>query len=139
MTFTNQPTNVVCHHVIVVLPLVTAFKVRYILVEALALLLRVRSQVLLEFIKMRIKDMDCEGHPAAHCATVLHQSLNQLHIVFGLVIAQAAPNHYGKAVPSCFLLTSELLGEFIALQDHLYLWSDEDTGFDLGTEPRPLN
>ncbi|XP_078470507.1 uncharacterized protein LOC144732790 isoform X2 [Lampetra planeri] len=101
-----------------------AFKVQYILVEALALLLRVRSHVLLECIKMSIKDVDFEGHHS-------HQSLNQLHIVFELVIAQEATKHCDKAVPSRFLLTSELLGEFMALQDLLYLWSDEDTGFDL--------
>ena len=50
--------------------LVVAFKVQYILVEALALLLRVRSHVVLEFIKMSVKDMDFEGHPAAHGLTV---------------------------------------------------------------------
>jgi hypothetical protein len=34
-------------------------------------------------------------------------------------------------VPSRFLLCSEYLGEFLALQDLLYLCFDEDTGFDL--------
>jgi hypothetical protein len=52
-------------------------------VEAPALLLRMRSRVL-EFIKMSVKNMDLEGHSAAHFAVVLHQSLNQLHIVFSL-------------------------------------------------------
>ena len=80
---------------------------------------------------MGVNDTDFEGHPAAHFAIVLHQSLNQLHIVVDLVIAQEALNHCDKAVPSCFLLPSELLWEFLALQDLLYLWSDEDTGFDL--------
>ena len=75
--------------------------------------------------------MDFEGHPAAHRAVVLHQSLNQLHIVLDLVIAQEALNHCDKAVPSCFLLTSKLFRKFITLQDLSYLWSDEDTGFDL--------
>ena len=68
--------------------------------------------------------MDFEGHPAAHGAEVLHQSLNQLHIVFGLVIAQEAPNHCNKAVPSRFLHPSEPLVKFLALHDLLYLWSD---------------
>ena len=36
-----------------------------------------------------------------------------------------------QAVPGRFLLTSELPGEFIALQDLPYLWYDENTGFDL--------
>ena len=49
ITFTNQPPNVVAHHVLVILPLVAAFKVQYILVEALALLLRVRSHVILDY------------------------------------------------------------------------------------------
>ncbi|MBN3271194.1 RPR1B protein, partial [Polyodon spathula] len=96
----NTKTIIFSHHV---------FKVQYILVEALALLLRVRSHVVLEFIKMSIKDIDFEGHPTTHCAVVLHQSLNQLHIVFGLVIAQGAPNHCDKAVPSRFLLTKNSL------------------------------
>ena len=61
-------------------------------------------------IKMSVKDMDFEGHPAAHGAVVLHQSLNQLHIVFGLVIAQEAPNYCDKAVPSHFLHPSDFLG-----------------------------
>src|SRR5258705_2748031 len=81
--FTNQPPNVVSQHVLVVLSLVTAFKVQYILVEALALLLRVRSQV--ELIKMSIKDMDFEGHPTAHYAVVLHQSLSHCGKKFSCV------------------------------------------------------
>ncbi len=40
ITFTNQPPNIVSHHVLITLSLVAAFKVQYILVEALALLLR---------------------------------------------------------------------------------------------------
>src|SRR6476469_1263427 len=75
--------------------------------------------------------MDFEGHPPAHRAVVLHQILNQLDIVFGLVVAQEALNHCDKAVPSCFLPTSKLFWEFITLHDLFYLWSDEDTGFDL--------
>ena len=70
ITCKNQPPNVVFHHVLVVLSLVTTFKVQYIVVEALVLLLRVRSQVFLELIKMRFQDMDFEGHPAAHCVVV---------------------------------------------------------------------
>lgn len=63
--------------------------------------------------------MDCEGHPAAHCDVVLHQSLNQLYLVFCTVIAQETPNHCDKSVLNCFLFNSELLGEFLALRDPL--------------------
>lgn len=71
--------------------------------------------------------MDFEGHPAAtHLAVVSHQNLNKLHVVFGFVILQEAKNHCDKAVPSCFLHSSEVLGELLALHD-LYLWTDEDT------------
>lgn len=97
---------------------------------ALTLLLRVCSHVL-EFNKISIKDMDFEGHPTAHFVTVVHKILNQLHIVFGLVIAQEASNHCSKAVPNHFLFPTELLGEFLALQDLLYLRYDEGTGFHL--------
>lgn len=56
--------------------------------------------------------------------------LNELHRVFSSVIAQEAPNHCDKALLGCFLPPSELLGEFLVLQDLLYLWSAEDPGFD---------
>lgn len=46
-------------------------------------------------------------------AVVLYQNLNEFHIVSSFVIAQEAPNHCGKTVPSYFLLLSELLGEFL--------------------------
>lgn len=59
------------------------------------------------------------------------QSLNQLNIVVGLVIAQEALKCCYKAVSGHFLLTSELLREFLALQDFLYLWSSKNTHFDL--------
>lgn len=81
-------------------------------------------------LNISIKDMDSERHPAAHCTAVLHHNLKQLHTIFGSVIAQETLNHCDKAAPSCFLLPGELLGEFLALQDLLYLWSDKDTGFD---------
>ncbi|XP_076308680.1 uncharacterized protein LOC143224105 [Tachypleus tridentatus] len=80
---------------------------------------------------MSVKDMDFLRHPATHFAAVLHQSLNRFHIIFGLVIAQEAPNHCDKAVPRFIFLPTELLGEFCALQDLLHLWSNEDASFDL--------
>ena len=49
-------------------------------------------------------------------------------IVFGLVIPQEFPNHCNKAVPRCFLRSSKLLEEFLALHD-LHVWSNKDTGF----------
>ncbi|XP_076330390.1 uncharacterized protein LOC143236043 [Tachypleus tridentatus] len=52
---------------------------------------------------MSIKDMDFQGHPAAHFAVVLHQNINKFNIIFGLVIAQEDLNHCDKAVPSFFL------------------------------------
>ena len=39
IAFSNKPPNVVPHHVFVILPLVTMFKVQYILMKVLALLL----------------------------------------------------------------------------------------------------
>lgn len=67
----------------------------------------------------------------SHCATVLHQSLNQLHVVISFVIGQEALHHGDRAFPSHFLLRSGLLGELLALQDLPYLWSHEDFGFDV--------
>lgn len=78
---------------------IVVFRVQYILMEAPILVLSVRSYVLLELIKMSIKNMEFERHPAAHYVVVLHQILNQLHIIFGFVIAQEAPNHCDKTVP----------------------------------------
>lgn len=74
--------------------------------------------------------MDIEGLPAAQFVVVLYPSLNQLHILFSLVMLWKAPKYCEKVAPSCFLLPCELLGKFPALQDLLYLWSNEDAGFD---------
>ena len=110
--------------------MVPAFKVQYILMEAFALLLRVRSHVL-EFIKMSIKDMDLAGHPATHYAIVPCQRLHQLKVVFGHVIAQETTNHCAQAIPIRYLTTTEHLEKFVALQDLAYLWSNENTCFYL--------
>ena len=79
---------------------------------------------------MGVKNMDLEEHPASCFAVVPHQDLNKLHIVFGHVIPQEAPNHYSEAVPRCFLRPNKLLGELFALH-HLYLWSDKNIGFHI--------
>lgn len=80
--------------------------------------------------------MNSVGHPAAHFAVVLHQCFNMLHIIFGIVIPQEALNHCYKAVQRRFLRSSKLLWEFFTLYDFIYLWSDEDIGFNfcLGKE-----
>lgn len=78
-------------------------------------MLRVLSHVFLELIKD-------EGHPKP-IEKYFFISLEQLITVYRLVIAQESPNHCDTTVPSRFLLTNELLAEFLAL---FYRWSDED-------------
>lgn len=90
--------------------------------EAFALLLGVRSHVFLKFMKMGVKDMHFEGHPATHFAVVCHQGLNKLHIVFGLVIPQEAKNYCNKAVPRCSLCPCEFFGETPCTPLPFYLW-----------------
>ena len=82
IAFSKKPPNVVPHHVFVILSLVTMFKVQYIFMKALALILWVSSHVLLEFVKMRVKDMDFERHSPSHFDVIFYESLNQLRIVF---------------------------------------------------------
>lgn len=74
---------------------------------------------------MSIMDMDFDRHSAALCTIVLHQILNQLHYIFGYMIAQEAQNHCDKAVSNRFLLPTDILVEFLA--HYLYLWSDESS------------
>ena len=131
ITFSNKPPNVVPHHVFVILSLVTMFKVQYILMKAFALLLWVSCHVLLEFVRMSIKDMEFERPSASHFGIILYESLNQLHIVFSLVITQEAMNNCNETVPSRFLLTVQQLGELVTFYDLLDLRSNEDTSLDL--------
>ena len=131
IAFSNKPPNVVPHHVFVILSLVTMFKVQYILMKALALLLRVSSHVFLEFVKMSVKDMDFERHSTSHFGVILYESLNQLYIVFSLVITQEAMNNCNETVPNRFLLPVQQLGELVTFCDLLDLRSNEDTSLDL--------
>ena len=121
--FLNKPPNVVPHHVFVILSLVT--------MKALALLLWATSPVLLEFVKMRVKNMDFERHSASHFGIILDEILNQLHIVFSLVITQEAMSKWNKTVPSHFLLSVQQLGELVTFYHLLDLRSNKDTSFDL--------
>src|SRR6218665_192190 len=102
IAFSKKPPNVVTHHVFVILSLVTTFRVQYILMKALALLLCVSSHVVLEFLKMSVEDMDFERHSASHFGIILDEGLNQLHIVFSLVITQEAMNNCNETVSSHF-------------------------------------
>ena len=124
--FLNKPPSVVPHHVFVILSLVMMLKVQYILMKALTLLLWSNSPVLLEFVKMRVKVMDFEKHSASHFGI-----LNQLQIVFSLVITQEAMNKCNKTVPSRFLLPVQQLGELVTFYHALDLRSNEDTSLDL--------
>lgn len=108
----NQPQNIICHHVLIIHSLVAACKVQHTVVEALTFLLQVHSHIL-EFIMMCIKDMDSDIKQSILPQLFTRDSTS-------LVITQEALNHCNKAVPRCFLLPSEL-GEFLALQDHIYL------------------
>lgn len=66
--FCPAAPNTVSFHVLVIL---SSEEVPCILVKELILLPWVQPCVLLELIKMSIKDMDFERHPGAHCAMVL--------------------------------------------------------------------
>ena len=121
ITFFNKPPNVVPHHAFVILSM---FKVQYILMKALALLLRVSFHVLLEFVNMSVKDMDFNRHSASHFGVIFYESLNQLPIVFSLVITQEAMNNCNETVPSHFLLPVQQLGELVTSFDLLDLRSN---------------
>lgn len=64
----KRPPTVVSHRVLIISSILVVFKVQYVLMEALALLLWIRSRILFEFIKMYVKDKAFQRHPAAHCA-----------------------------------------------------------------------
>ena len=70
--------------------------------------------------------MDFEKHSASHFGI-----LNQLQIVFSLVITQEAMNKCNKTVPSRFLLPVQQLGELVTFYHALDLRSNEDTSLDL--------
>lgn len=76
---------------------------------------------------MSVIYMYFEGETAAHFAVVLHQDLNKLYIEFGLVVPHQVQNQFNKAYLRCLLRPSQVLVEFLALDDILYLWSDEET------------
>ena len=80
---------------------------------------------------MSIKDMDHERHSASHFGVILYKSLNQLHIVFSLVITQEAMNSCNETVPSRSLLSVQQLGELVTFYDLLDLRSNKDTSLDL--------
>src|SRR6218665_3437294 len=107
------------------------FRVQYILMKALALLLCVSSHVVLEFLKMSVEDMDFERHSASHFGIILDEGLNQLHIVFSLVITQEAMNNCNETVSSHFPCPVQQIGELVTVYDLLDLRSDEDTSLDL--------
>lgn len=119
--------NIASHHVFVTRFSITVFKVLHILVESLILLHWIRSYVL-KFIKMSVKDVNFKGHPAAHFTVDFYQRLNKFYIVCVLVVSQEPWNHRYKTVSRWFLHLSQFLGEFLALYNLLYLWSDVDTG-----------
>ena len=75
--------------------------------------------------------MDFERHSASRFGVILYESLNQLHIVFSLVITQEAMNNCNKTVLSRFLLPVQQLGELVAFYDLLDLRSNEETSLDL--------
>lgn len=58
------------------------FKVQHIPVETL------HYHILLDCIKMNVRDMDLEGNPVTHFAVVIRQVRDKLHIVFGLTVPQ---------------------------------------------------
>lgn len=79
ITFTKQPPIVISYHVLLILFLLTAFKVQYILVEALTMFVRVHSHILLEFLKISIKDMDSETSYSPLCRSSSPESQPALH------------------------------------------------------------
>lgn len=66
--------------------------------------------------------MDFERPLAVKFAVILHQGVNKLYIVFGLVIPWEAQNHCDKSVLRCFLSPNEFLWELLTLYNLLYLW-----------------
>ena len=94
--------------------------------KALTLFLWLSSHVLLEFVKMSIKDMDFDRHSASHFGINFYESLNQLHIVFSLVITQEAMNNYNKTVLSRILLLVQQLGKLVTFYDLLDLQSNKE-------------
>ena len=80
---------------------------------------------------MSIKDMDLEKHSASRFGVILYESLNELQIVFSLVITQEAMNNCKETVPSRFLLLVQQLGKLVTFYDLLDLQSNKDISLDL--------
>ena len=80
--------------------------------------------------------MDFERHSASHFGIILYESLNQLHIVFSLVITKEAINTTAtKLFQAIFcMLPVQQLGELVTFYDLLDLQSNEDTSLDLYLE-----
>ena len=80
---------------------------------------------------MSVKDMHFERNSLSHFSVILYESLNQLHIVFSLVITQEAMNNCNETVPNRFLFPVQQLGQLVTFYDPLDLRSSEDTSLDL--------
>ena len=76
---------------------------------------------------------ECQGYglSASHFGIILYESLNQLHIVFSLVISQEAMNNCNETVPSHFLRPVQQIGELVTFYELLDLRFDKDTSLDL--------
>ena len=75
--------------------------------------------------------MKFERNSASHFVVTLYESLNQLHIIFILVITEEAMNNWNETVSSHFLLPVQQLGELVTFYDLLDLRSSEYTSLDL--------
>ena len=80
---------------------------------------------------MSVKDMKFERTSASHFAVTLYESLNQLHIIFIVVITEESVNNWNETVSSHFLLPVQQLGELVTFYDLLDLRSSEYTSLDL--------
>ena len=103
LDFSDQTPDVVAHHMLIILALVVLLKFQHILVEALTMLFGVVSHIGFKEIHMEVHHVEFQGHSASHLLVGLEKIIEQLALVFFLVVTQKALNNCNEAAPGTFL------------------------------------
>ena len=115
LDFSDQTPDVVAHHMLIILALVVLLKFHHILVEALTMLFGVVSHIGFKEIHMGAHHVQFQGHSATHLLVGLEKIIEQLMLVFFLVVTQKALNNPNEAAPGTFLWCQQHSKELLAL------------------------
>lgn len=130
ITSTNKSPITIPHHEFIVSSLIATFKMFYLRVKALSLLIGIVTHVHFEVMKVDIKDMYFERYPVAYFSVIFNQCLNQFNIVLSFMISKKAFNCLNKTGKYLIFLCSEKLVKFLTLNNFLDLRSNENTSFN---------